>query len=213
MHVPVIRICLVEDDIATREGLVRLLQHAPEIVCLGAFSSAEEAEQRIPALVPDVVLMDINLPGRSGIDCVMKLKRDCRKIEFVMLTTYDSSQLIFEALKAGASGYLLKRSAPDELLSAIMEVRDGGSPMSMQIARKVVAYFRQIPKTSGELEALTEREGEILALLAKGLAYKQIADRLAISPSTVHGHLNAVYKKLHVQSGTEAVLKFLGKQP
>jgi DNA-binding NarL/FixJ family response regulator len=157
--------------------------------------------------------MDINLPGRSGIDCVIKLKRDCRKTEFLMLTTYDASQLIFDALKAGASGYLLKRSAPEELLSAIKEVRDGGSPMSMQIARKVVAYFRQTPKASGELDALTERERGILALLAKGLAYKQIADQLAISRSTVHGHLNAVYKKLHVQSGTEAVLKYLGKHP
>jgi DNA-binding NarL/FixJ family response regulator len=206
-----IRVCLVEDDRTTSEGLVKLLRHAADLVCLGAFPNAKEAQQNIPRLAPDVVLMDINLPEENGIDCVAKLKSACPRIEFLMLTTYDSSQLIFDALKAGASGYLLKRSAPDELLQAIRDVHGGGSPMSMQIARKVVAHFHQVRKPSGEFDALTQREQEILALLAKGLAYKQIADRLTISPSTVHGHLHAIYKKLHVQSGTEAVAKFLEK--
>lgn len=204
-----IRVCLVEDDRATRDGLVKLLRHAPDIVCLATFSNAIEAERGILDLQPNVVLMDINLTGPSGIDCVAKLKPQGPKIEFLMLTTYDSSQVIFDALKAGASGYLLKRSAPDELLQAIRDVHGGGSPMSMQIARKVVAHFHLVPKGAAVPEILTNREEEILGLLAKGLAYKQIADRLGISRSTVHGHLHVIYRKLHVQSGREAVVKYL----
>jgi DNA-binding NarL/FixJ family response regulator len=204
-----IRICLVEDDPATREGLVKLLKHAPDVVCLATYANATDAESGIVSLKPSVVLMDINLAGPSGIDCVRKLKPQCPRTEFLMLTTYDSTQLIFDALKAGASGYLLKRSAPDELLQAIRDVHGGGSPMSMQIARKVVAHFHQVPKDVASREELTAREQEILGLLAKGLAYKQIADRLGISRSTVHGHLHVIYRKLHVQSGREAVVKYL----
>jgi DNA-binding NarL/FixJ family response regulator len=155
--------------------------------------------------------MDINLPDGSGIDCIVKLKSQCPAIEFLMLTTYDSSQLIFDALKAGASGYLLKRSAPDELLQAIRDVHGGGAPMSMQIARKVVAHFHRERKDVGAQETLTGREHEILGLLAKGLAYKQIAEHLGITRSTVHGHLHVIYRKLHVQSGREAVVKYLEK--
>ena len=206
-----IRVCIVEDDPKTREGFVKILQHAPEIVCLGTFASVEEAEREIPKIMPDVVLMDINLGSGSGIDCVSALKRLHPKLQFLMLTTYDDSEMIFNSLRAGASGYLLKRSAATELLAAIVEVHDGGSPMSMQIARKVVSHFHQIRKPASDVELLTEREHEILALLAKGLPYKQIADQLCISPSTVHGHLHKIYGKLHVQSGTEAVVKFLGK--
>ena len=206
-----IRVCIVEDDPKTREGFVKILRHAPEIVCLGAFASVEDAEREIPKIMPDVVLMDINLGSGSGIDCVSALKRLHPKLQFLMLTTYDDSEMIFNSLRAGASGYLLKRSAATELLAAIVEVHDGGSPMSMQIARKVVSHFHQIRKPASDVELLTEREQGILALLAKGLPYKQIADQLGISPSTVHGHLHKIYGKLHVQSRTEAVVKFLDK--
>lgn len=209
--VTLIRVCIVEDHGATREALVKLLRHSPEIVCLGAYENIADAEREIPLRLPDVVVMDINLADGSGIDCVAKLKRACPKIEFLMLTTYDANNVIFDALSSGASGYLLKRAAPEELLSAIKEVRGGGSPMSMQIARKVVAHFQKIQKPKNDLEVLTPREQEILGLLAQGFAYKQIADQLAISRSTVHGHLNAIYRKLHVQSGVEAVVKFFGK--
>lgn len=206
-----IRVSIVEDDPKTREGFMKILRHAPEIVCLGAFASVEEAEREIPKIMPDVVLMDINLGSGSGIDCVAALKRLHPKLQFLMLTTYDDSEMIFNSLRAGASGYLLKRSAATELLAAIMEVHEGGSPMSMQIARKVVSHFHQIRKPASDVELLTEREQGILALLAKGLPYKQIADQLCISPSTVHGHLHKIYGKLHVQSRTEAVVKFLDK--
>ena len=206
-----IRVSIVEDDPKTREGFVKILRHAPEIVCLGTYASVEEAEREIPKIMPDVVLMDINLGSGSGIDCVSALKRLHPKLQFLMLTTYDDSEMIFNSLRAGASGYLLKRYAATELLAAIMEVHEGGSPMSMQIARKVVSHFHQIRKPASDVELLTEREQGILALLAKGLPYKQIADQLGISPSTVHGHLHKIYGKLHVQSRTEAVVKFLGK--
>jgi len=206
-----IRVSIVEDDRATREGFVKLLRHSPEIVCLGSYASAEEAEREIPSLLPDVVLMDINLSGRTGIEAVGKLKRAHPELQFVMLTTYDDSEMIFNSLRAGASGYLLKRAPTAELLEAIEEVHRGGSPMSMQIARKVVMHFHRIEQPVAEVDTLTKREQEILALLAKGLPYKQIADQLGISRSTVHGHLHAIYGKLHVQSRTEAVVKYLGK--
>lgn len=206
-----IRISLVEDDVKTREGLLKLLRLAPNFVCLGAYGSVEEAEREIPKLLPDVVLMDINLPGRNGIECVSHLKQAHPQLQFVMLTTCDDNEMIFQSLRAGASGYLLKRSASTELAAAIEEVDLGGSPMSMQIARKVVSHFYQIKKPASDVEKLSKREQEILALLAKGLPYKQIADQLGISPSTVHGHLHAIYGKLHVQSRTEAVVKYLEK--
>jgi DNA-binding NarL/FixJ family response regulator len=208
---PLIRVSLVEDDAGTRESLVKLLRHAPDIVCLAAYSTAEEAERAIPQMPPDVVLMDINLPGSSGVECVAKLKRAHPRLLFVMLTTCDDGEVIFNALRAGASGYLLKRFVADDLARAINEVHGGGSPMSMQIARKVVSHFHQLSQPKSEVDQLTAREQEILSLLAKGLPYKQIADQLSISPSTVHGHLHKIYGKLHVQSRTEAVVKFLGK--
>ena len=206
-----IRVCLVEDHRVTREVYQKLLDHAPELSFLGAYANAEQAEREIARQQPDVVLMDINLPGRSGIECVARLKRDHPKIEFVMLTTYDDTDMIFNALRAGASGYLLKRATPAELINAIKEVQGGGSPMSVEIARRVVSHFHQIRQPANELETLTNREQEILGLLAKGLAYKQIAGELGISPGTVQTHLHKIYSKLHVQSRTEAVVKFLGR--
>jgi len=208
---PMIRVVLVEDDTKTRDSLVKLLRLAPDIVCLAAFGSAEEAERELPQPLPDVVLMDINLPKASGVECVARLKQQHPQLQFVMLTTVDDGEVIFDALRAGASGYLLKRTATTELIDAIREVHGGGSPMTMQVARKVVTHFHQIRQPVKEVEQLTKREQEILGHLAKGLPYKQIADQLCISPSTVHGHLHAIYGKLHVQSRTEAVVKFLGK--
>lgn len=206
-----ITVSIVEDDRATREGFRRILEHAREIACLAVYGTGEDALLGIPQELPEVVLMDINLPGCSGIECVTRLKRRFPKLQILMLTTYDDSELIFNSLRAGASGYLLKRSAPEELLPAIKEVQRGGAPMSMQIARMVVSHFHQIPQPSSEVDMLTKREQEILALLARGLPYKQIAYELGISSSTVHGHLHSIYAKMHVQSRTEAVVKFLGK--
>jgi len=205
---PPIRIVLVEDDPGTREGLVELLRHAPDLICLGAFGTTAEAEQVVPALGPDVVLMDINLRGESGIGCVARLKRAHPHLKFLMLTTYDDSDLIFRSLRAGASGYLLKRSAGTELLAAIEEGHRGGSPMSMQIARKVVTYFDQ-RDTGGGMDQLTKRETEILQLLVKGVTGPRIAGQLGVSPYAVRGHLHAIYEKLHVQSQSEALARFL----
>lgn len=211
MTTPMIRVSIVEDHRATREGLIKLIRHVPELVCVGAYGNVEQAEQEIPQHLPDVVLMDINLAGGSGIECVAKLKQAHPQVEFVMLTTYDDTDLIFSALRAGASGYLLKRAAPDELLGAINEVSKGGSPMSMEIARRVVSHFREVRKPAGgEIETLSPREREVLDALSQGMAYKQIADQLGISANTVHNHLRKIYVKLRVQSGTEAVAKFLG---
>lgn len=207
-----IRVSIVEDDRATREGYLKLLRHAPDVVCIGAYASGKEAMRQIPNLLPDVVLMDINLGSDSGIDCAARLKHQHPPLEILMLTTYDDSELIFDSLRVGASGYLLKRATAEEIIAAIKEVRAGGSPMSMQIARRVVSHFQQIRQPVSEVDQLTKREKEILALLAKGLPYKQIAAQLSISPSTVHGHLHAIYAKLHVQSRTEAVVKYLGRR-
>ncbi len=204
-----IRICLVEDHAATRDLFAQMLRQAPGIECAGLFADGREAVKGIPELRPDVVLMDIQLPGRSGIECVAALKSRLPECEFLMLTTYDDTELIFDALRAGACGYLLKRSAAEELVRAIRETVLGGSPMSMEIARRVVSHFRRVE--SGPQGVLTQREKEILGLLAKGLAYKEIADRLDLSPHTIHSRLRGIYRKLQVRSGPEAVAKFLGE--
>jgi DNA-binding NarL/FixJ family response regulator len=206
-----IKVIIVEDDSGLRETLVALLKREKLLECLHACAHAEEAMKVIPASRPDVVIMDINLPRMDGIQCVQKLKVECPQTQFLMLTMYEDGDLIFQSLMAGASGYLLKRSTPEELVSAIQEVHAGGAPMSRQIARKVIDHFHGGQKKSAELESLTEREQQILALLAKGFLYKEIADQLGISVETVRGHLHRVYEKLHVHSRTEAVLKFLGK--
>lgn len=205
-----IRVCLVEDHPKTRESYVNLLRLSDSVVCVGAFGSAQEAEREIPKLQPDIVLMDINLGGeRSGVECVAKLKIENPQIQIMMLTTYDDNDMIFNSLRAGASGYLLKRATPKELLDAIVDLHTGGSPMSFQIARKVVSHFYQHSKPKSNLEELTKREKEILGLLASGLPYKNIADKLDISINTVRNILQHIYKKLHVQSRAEATLKFL----
>jgi DNA-binding NarL/FixJ family response regulator len=205
-----IRVSIVEDNRGTRESLTELLTRAPALRFVNAHPSGEEALQQIPTDAPDVVLMDINLPRMNGIECVAQLKQRAPKTQVLMLTTYEEGDLIFDSLRKGASGYLLKNMPPAELVQAIEQVHAGGAPMSMQIARKVVNHFQQIKKPRSDMEQLTKREHEILALLAKGFLYKEIADQLGISLSTVRAHLHTVYEKLHVQSRTEAVVKFLG---
>ena len=207
-----IKVSIVEDSRGTRQSLAELLGNSPALRCVGAHPDGEQALQDIPAEQPDVVLMDINLPGMSGIECVGRLKERLPRLQVLMLTTYDDSDLIFDSLRNGASGYLLKNMPPKEILQAIEQVHAGGAPMSMQIARKVVSHFRQIKTPSSEVEKLTKREHEILALLARGYLYKEIGDQLGITLSTVRAHLHTVYEKLHVQSRTQAVVKFLGQQ-
>jgi len=206
-----IRVSIVEDDRGTRESLTELLSRAPSLRFICAYSTGEEALHRLPADAPDVVLMDINLPKMNGIECVAQLKRHLPQMQVLMLTTYEEGDLIFDSLRKGASGYLLKNLPPAELIQAIEQVNAGGAPMSMQVARKVVNHFQRIKQPKSDVEQLTKREHEILALLAKGFLYKEIADQLGISLSTVRAHLHAVYEKLHVQSRTEAVVKFLGR--
>jgi DNA-binding NarL/FixJ family response regulator len=205
-----ITVALVEDVAGTRESLQALLGRVSALRCVAACATGEQAMEELPALRPDVVLMDINLPGMSGIECVAKLKRELPKTQILILTTYQDSDLIFDSLRAGASGYLLKNSTPSEITQAIEQVRGGGSPMSVHIARKVVNYFQERDQQSdSELARLTAREQEVLALLAKGFLYKEIADQMGVTLSTVRAHLHAVYEKLHVQSRTEAVVKYL----
>ena len=202
-----IRISIVEDDRVTRESLAALLGRAAGLVCLATYATAEEALAQVPKHLPDVLLVDINLPGRSGIECVAELKTAHPELQVLMLTVYDDTESIFESLRAGASGYLLKRTRTADLVAAIKEVLQGGSPMSTNIARKVVSHFHT-PGRARELQALTTREHEILSRLAEGLQYKEIADKLDITPGTVRAHLHTIYGKLHVQTRTEAVVKF-----
>lgn len=192
-----------------RESFALLLNSSPGVKCLAAYETGEEALQDVPRRTPNVLLMDINLPGMSGIACVGQLKGRCPKLQILMLTRFEQSDTIFEALRAGASGYLLKNTPPAELLQAIEQVNAGGAPMSMQIARKVIDYFQQIPRPQSDLDKLTAREQEVLALLAKGYLYKEISDSLGISINTLRNHLRAIYDKLHVHSRTEATVKYL----
>jgi DNA-binding NarL/FixJ family response regulator len=206
-----IAIAIVEDQRDMRESLVEWLGNAPGLRCVGAHASAEEALRRIPDENPDVVLMDINLTGMNGIECVSRLRGKLPQIQVLMLTTYDDGDLIFDSLRAGASGYLLKNMPRDELVQALQQVRAGGGPMSLQIARKVINYFHESAKPSQSLRLLTARESEILKLLAKGYLYKEIAEHLGVSMSTVRTHISAVYEKLHVHSRTEAAMKLAGR--
>lgn len=206
-----LKIVIVEDDTIVREGLRMLIQGSPGFSCLASFSNGEDAVKEIPVLQPDVVLMDINLPGISGIECILTLKSSNRKIQFIMLTVFEDSEAVFQSLAAGASGYLLKQTPPVKLLEAIQEVYRGGSPMTGEIARKVVQSF-QYQNINKELPGgLSKREEEILSYLAKGYFYKEIAGKLFISVETVRTHIRNIYEKLQVRTRTEAVLKYLNK--
>jgi DNA-binding NarL/FixJ family response regulator len=204
-----IAVGIVEDDVIIRDSLIKLVEDDAGFHCSGAFATGEEAVKRLPELKPQVVLMDIHLPGMSGIECTRMLKGSLPDTQILILTVYEDGENIFRALKAGASGYLLKRSDPEEVLHAIRNVFEGGAPMSGQIARKVVHSFRETPLGSNPSVRLTAQEEKVLALLSKGYANKEIADKMGVSMSTVRTHLRHVYEKLHVRSRTEAVLKFL----
>ena len=205
-----IAVSIIEDNRGTRDDLVELLKRAPNLSCLGAFDSAEAALAGMTARIPDVALVDINLPGMSGIELVRKLKIASPKVQVLILTCYEESRMIFDALRAGASGYLLKKSIPAELIHSIELVHSGGAAMSVQIARQVADYFSHIPAAVSDVEKLTRREQEVLELLAKGFLYKEICDHLGIGLPTVKSHLKQIYEKLHVQTRTEAAIKFLG---
>jgi DNA-binding NarL/FixJ family response regulator len=204
-------VAIVEDDAGIREDLIALLNGSSGCRCVGACASGEEAVVQIPFWRPSVVLMDINLPRMSGIECVARLKAKMPELLVLMLTVYEDGDSIFRALKAGANGYLVKRLASDKLLEAIEEVAAGGAPMSCHIARKVVQYFHQEGPSEEVSENLSPRELEILDLLVAGCFFKEIADRLGISGETVRTHVSHVYRKLHVRSRTEAVVKYLRK--
>jgi DNA-binding NarL/FixJ family response regulator len=202
------RIAIIEDNKIIRESLVEFVQADPECRCVCACATAEEALTAIPRHQPEIVLMDIQLPNLSGIECTAQLKRMIPSLHIIMVTVYEDTERIFRALRAGACGYLLKRCTPEELISAIREVRQGGAPMSRDIARKVIASFQEPLKTTAEIEELSPREREILELLAQGLPNKEIARRMGVNDGTVRWHLRHVYDKLHVRSRTEAALKF-----
>ena len=207
-----ISVCIVEDNNDIRQALEQIIMMADGYSFAGSYVSAEAAVIGIPKVLPDVVLMDINLGGMSGIDCVRELKPQYPDILFMMCTVYEEDEKIFEALSAGANGYILKKTAPGKLLEAIRELAEGGAPMSSQIARKVVAAFQEKnTQSSGVLDALSNREHEILELLAKGMLYKEISTKLGIAQETVRKHVYHIYEKLHVTNRVEAVNKYFGR--
>jgi len=210
-----ISVSIVEDDDLVRESVAILIGGADGFSCAGAYATAEDALEHIPGKRPDVVLMDIRLPNLSGVECVRRLKQLSPAIQVIMLTMYDDDSAVFEALQAGASGYLLKRTPHVQILAAIEEVHRGGSPMSSAIARKVVQFVHRAPAANPAagpaLPHFSPRENEILAYLAKGYRYKEIAETLGIDIETVRTHLRRIYEKLQVGSRTEAVVKFLNR--
>lgn len=206
------RVAIVEDDAWIRNNLAREIAKAPGFSCLGAFGTGEAAVEAIPALSPDVVLMDINLPGMDGVQCVRRLKELCPEVQFLMLTVYEESENIFNSLLAGARGYLLKRTPMNEVLEGLRQVQEGGTPMSDHIARKVVQYFNQKGTRVSALEALSPREAQVLEKLAGGASYKEVADQLSLSIDTVRMNVRHIYNKLHVHSRGEAVAKYLANR-
>ena len=197
-----ITVSIVEDSDKLRETLVRVLNRADGFSCVSRYANAEDALKDLPQAKPDVVLMDINLPGMNGVECVRQLKKIAPEIQVMMLTVYEDTENIFDALAAGASGYMLKRTAGKELLEAIQEVKNGGSPMTTHIARKVVQSFQRSAAAAAQTESLSD-------LLSRGLIYKEIAEKLGISYETVHTYIRRIYEKLQVRTRTEAVAKFL----
>src|SRR5437762_614944 len=204
-----ISVSIVEDNEQLRATLARILNRAEGFRCVGQYGDAESALTGLPKDNPDVVLMDINLPGMNGVECVRQLKLAAPQILVVMLTVYEDTENIFNALAAGAAGYLLKRTKSAELLEAIREVQRGGSPMTTHIARKVTQSFHKAGPSAQATENLSQREQEVLDLLSQGHLYKEIADKLGISYETVHTYVRRIYEKLQVRTRTEAVAKFL----
>lgn len=205
-----ISVAIVEDLAEVRNGLAELVESDKELSIIGSFENAEAAVQKLPALQADIVLMDINLPGMSGIDCIKSIKEKCPSTQFMMFTVYENDEKVLQALQAGATGYLLKRTEPQRILESIKELNQGGSPMSSSIARKVLNIFIHEKKRTKK-EILSNRENEVLELLADGLLYKEIAEKLFISHGTVRQHIHNIYEKLHVNNRTEAVNKYFDR--
>jgi DNA-binding NarL/FixJ family response regulator len=209
-----IKVVIVEDLQEVVEGLTAFLQQDDLLQLIASFRTAEAAALELPLLNPDIVIMDINLPGMTGIECVRQVKKVAPSIQFMMFTVYENNDQVFEALKAGASGYLLKKTPPLQIIESVKELYQGGSPMSAAIARKLVTVFltQNTVPTSAEAAVLTPRETEVLHLIAKGLLYKEIAEQLGISFHTVRQHIGKIYEKLHVQNKTEAINKVFGNR-
>jgi DNA-binding NarL/FixJ family response regulator len=208
-----LKVALVEDQPKVRESWTRLINSFPDFRCVCACATAEEALRVIPPVQPDIVLMDIFLPRMSGIECTARLKGALPQAQIVILTAMDDQELVFMALEAGADGYLLKRTKPSELRTALLEVIQGGAPMTSQIARRVIESFRRKAKVPDESPRLTVREEQILVLLSQGYSNKLIADKLELSIDTVCSHLKHVFGKLHVRSRTEAVVRYMASKP
>ncbi len=200
-------VVVVEDDSGLREQLIKILGTAPDMKCTGAFGSAEEALPQIAKKNPDVILMDIKLPAMSGLECLTIIRKFAPKVHTIIVTVYEDNERIFQALKAGASGYIIKSNPPEELLAAIRDIDKGGAPMSGPIAFKVVQYFRKLGPSSTDSENLTDRERQVLELLAKGFIYKEIGQKLNISTETVRYYIKKICYKLHVRNRIEAVAK------
>ena len=207
-----IRVAIVEDDAWVRENLAREIGSSAGFECSGSYATAEAALAAIPARPPAVVVLDINLPGIDGIECLRRLRASCPELQFLMLTAYEESEKIFQSLRAGANGYLLKRADTAEVIAAIRQVHEGGAPMSSSIARQVVRHFNRLGDEASELPQLSPREREVLELLARGASYKEIAGHLALSLETIRMNVKHIYSKLHVHSRGEAVAKFLHLQ-
>jgi DNA-binding NarL/FixJ family response regulator len=207
-----IKAAVVEDNRTTREGLEAIINLSPDFRSVCTCSTAEEALKVLPKYAPELVLMDIQLPNMSGVECVAQLKELLPEVKAIMVTVYEDPDRIFRALRAGASGYLLKRSTPEEVLGAMREVHVGGGAMSGEIARKVIGYFRNQTTAKAEVDELTPREREVLELVVHGLSNKEIAERLSLTVEAVRWHLKHIYQKLHVRSRTEAALKFRPEQ-
>ena len=204
-----ISVSIVEDNDKLRATLARVINRAEGFRCLSDYGSAEDALKDLPEKKPEVVLMDINLPGINGVECVRQLKQLLPTVQVMMLTVYEDTENIFNALAVGASGYMLKRTPQAQLLEAIRDVHRGGSPMTTHIARKVVQSFQRTQASAQQTENLSEREQQVLQLLSEGLIYKEISEKLGISYETVHTYIRRIYEKLQVRTRTEAVAKFL----
>jgi DNA-binding NarL/FixJ family response regulator len=203
-----IKVGIVEDNKTLREGFETLLNRMPGFRCVCACSTVAEALRKIPKAMPDVVLMDIQLPDATGVECTAKIKELLPAVQIIIVTVYEDSERIFQALRAGACGYLLKRAQPEKVIAAIREAQEGGVPMTPEIARKVIGQFRTQAAAATQVEQLTDREKEVLELVMHGMGNKAIADRLGVTVAAVKWHLQHIYEKLHVHSRTEAAFKF-----
>ncbi len=207
-----IKVGIVEDNKTLREGFETLINRTPGLQCVCTCTTVAEALRKIPKAHPDVVLMDIQLPDKSGVECTAQVKELLPSVHIIIVTVYEDSDRIFQALRAGACGYLLKRAKPERVIAAIQEAQEGGVPMTPEIARKVIGHFREQAAAASEAESLSPREKEVLQLVMHGLANKEIAERLGVTLAAVKWHLQHIYEKLHVHSRTEAAMKFKSQQ-